>query len=335
MPSPLGIRRRIRQLVPGGAEGLGVRDVFGLRPLRPALEQSWRAIRGSGDVPPTKFGLSSVKIFKPQISLPTWLGQRRPDRKAWVYNLVNRDAPPPDEAFSVRVTRVRDFRGGELTYDTHRGTDFAVPVGTPIITPAPGVVADVRVDMDRGGRKVCIDHGAGLFTTLNHLARTTVRPGQQLARGQVIGLSGMSGLDGALFFPWVAPHVHLNVLLDGEFVDPFATSSETPLWVTGDNRPRGFFGEHDDELRENAWHRDNIEETIARCSDDALREHLQRLPTLEERGRALMVFRVLRGAVFDEMRELYHVTADQPALLDLPFLADDVPGVAFPEEPPS
>jgi hypothetical protein len=305
MPSPLGIRRRIRQLVPGGAEGLGVRDVFGLRPLRPALEQSWRAIRGSGDVPPTKFGLSSVKIFKPQISLPTWLGQRRPDRKAWVYNLVNRDAPPPDEAFSVRVTRVRDFRGGELTYDTHRGTDFAVPVGTPIITPAPGVVADVRVDMDRGGRKVCI------------------------------GLSGMSGLDGALFFPWVAPHVHLNVLLDGEFVDPFATSSETPLWVTGDNRPRGFFGEHDDELRENAWHRDNIEETIARCSDDALREHLQRLPTLEERGRALMVFRVLRGAVFDEMRELYHVTADQPALLDLPFLADDVPGVAFPEEPPS
>ena len=168
--TPFKLRQRVKQLVPGAAEGLGVRDVFGLDPLRPAIKQSWRAIRGHGGEPPTQFGLSSIKIFKPRISLPTWLGQRRPDRKAWVYNLVNRHAPPPNEPFSVKVTNVQDFRGGDLTYDSHRGTDFAVPVGTPIITPAPGIIADVRSDMDRGGRKVCFDHGAGLFTTLNHLA---------------------------------------------------------------------------------------------------------------------------------------------------------------------
>ena len=86
----------------------------------------------------------------------------------------------------MRVTQVRDFRGGTLTYDSHNGTDFAVPVGTEVLAAAPGRVFRVSNEFHRGGLKVFIDHGAGLITTSNHLARSLVRPGDVVR----VGLKG-------------------------------------------------------------------------------------------------------------------------------------------------
>ena len=143
-------------------------------------------------------------------------------------------APPPGRPYSVRVTDCEDFQGGRWTYDGHVGTDLALPVGTAITAAAPGHVLRVRNDMNRGGLKVFIDHGGGLITSSNHLARALVREGDAVRRGQVIALSGMSSVDGLLFFPWLAPHLHFNVFLDGRPVDPFARPDETPLWRDGD-----------------------------------------------------------------------------------------------------
>jgi len=70
-------------------------------------------------------------------------------------------------------------------------------------------------------------------TQYSHLARALVPVGTRVGRGEVIALSGAAGLDLTLFFPWVAPHLHFSVWLDGVPVDPYLRSDEereTAVW---------------------------------------------------------------------------------------------------------
>lgn len=212
---------------------LSVSEVFGLSPLSVRAREAWFAVRGDASVPGTRVGLSSLGILHPALSLRTWLGNRRADRRVPIACLFNRTQPPPDAGWSLRRTQVRDFRGGDLAYDSHNGTDFAVPLGTVVVAAAPGVVQRVSSEFNRGGLKVFLDHGGGLATTYNHLGRSLVRVGQAVARGEPIALSGYSGIDALVVFPWAVPHVHFNVWLDGVYVDPFAAAGETSLWLHG------------------------------------------------------------------------------------------------------
>src|SRR5690606_27126660 len=93
----------------------------------------------------------------------------------------------------------------------------------------------VSSEFNRGGLKIFIDHGGGIVTTSNHLGRALVAVGDRVRRGQVIALSGYSGLDGLATFPWGVPHVHFNVWLDGVTVDPFAQTGEVSLWRSGNS----------------------------------------------------------------------------------------------------
>lgn len=305
---------------------VGVLEVFGLRPLGPALRQSWAAIAGDGTSPPSQFGLSSVKMFRPlRVSFPLWLGRERSDGRVWIYNLFNRNPIPRDEGYSVKITVCRDFRGGQLTYDGHMGTDFAVPVGTEVRTIAAGVVRSVQNDMQRGGLKVVVDHGGGLLSTSNHLARALVSRGDRLARGAVLGLSGMSSVDGVLFFPWLAPHLHLNVLLNGEPVDPFAREGETALWRHG-NDPQPAEGEGEP-LEPTRWDPEAVAEAITSCTVPALKRELLSLEDLEAQGPALAVARLFRYHAFDRHPPLVADAHPRTPVLDLPFR--DYRGVAF------
>ena len=159
---------------------LSVAQIFGLNPPRLRLAQAWVALRGAPELQPTRWGLSSVKIFKPWISLPTWLGRTRADRRIPIYNFFNRTQTPPEQGWSVRVTQARDFRGGSFTYDSHNGTDFAVPTGTTVVAPADGRVMLLPNEFNRGGLKVLIDHGHGIATSSNHLGKALVQVGQIL-----------------------------------------------------------------------------------------------------------------------------------------------------------
>ena len=75
----------------------GVLETFGLRPAGPAARAIQRAILGTPGEPKTQFGLSSVRIFKPWIGIPTWLGVRPRDRLTPIYNLFNRTPQPRSE----------------------------------------------------------------------------------------------------------------------------------------------------------------------------------------------------------------------------------------------
>jgi murein DD-endopeptidase MepM/ murein hydrolase activator NlpD len=212
---------------------LSIAETFGLSPLSQRAREAWLTLRGDPSTPPSRFDHTSLRMFKPRMALPLWRGRPAHGRLIPIYNLVSHVRPPPEEGWSVRVTFARDFLGTQLTYDSHNGTDFAVPLGTVVLAAAAGTVLRVSREFDRGGLKVFIDHGDGLVTTSNHLGRAFVRVGQRVRRGEPIALSAYSGLDGLSTFPFGAPHVHYNVWLNGEYVDPFGLGDTIPLWRNG------------------------------------------------------------------------------------------------------
>jgi murein DD-endopeptidase len=100
----------------------------------------------------------------------------------------------------------------------HRGTDFSMPVGTPIVAPANGTVIEVD-SHPLAGRFVVIEHRQGYSTRYLHLKQALVQVGQVVQRGEQIALSGNSGLS-------TSPHLHYELHLDGRAVD--AMRAELP-----------------------------------------------------------------------------------------------------------
>ncbi|WP_217267294.1 M23 family metallopeptidase [Thermanaeromonas sp. C210] len=101
------------------------------------------------------------------------------------------------------------YRGGEF----HSGLDIAASYGTAVGAAEDGVVTQVGY-MGGYGRMVTIDHGGGLVTRYAHLSGYNVKTGQRVSRGQIVGYVGTSGRT-------TGPHLHLEVLVDGEFRNPY------------------------------------------------------------------------------------------------------------------
>jgi murein DD-endopeptidase MepM/ murein hydrolase activator NlpD len=99
-----------------------------------------------------------------------------------------------------------------LQGERHRGLDYAVPIGTPVRTPAAGTVLFAG-PLALSGETVVIDHGQGVLSVLQHLSRVDTRTGDPVAAATVVGLSGDTGLA-----PW--PMLQWRVYLHGVAVDP-------------------------------------------------------------------------------------------------------------------
>jgi murein DD-endopeptidase len=307
-------------------------ETFGLFPLATRLRETAITFRGAEGVPPSRFDASSLGIFQPRLALETWLGRRRTDGRVPVYNLFNRTPTPIADGWSVRKTQAHDFRGGSLTYDSHNGTDFAVPPGTVVVAAAPGRVLRVSSEFNRGGLKVFVDHGCGLVTTSNHLGRALVREGERVRRGQPIAFSGASGLDMLLMFPWNVPHVHWNVWLDGEPVDPFAARGEVSLWRRW-NDPVPDDGTMDDSGAEpTAWDDRLVEAAIAACDVASVRDELRAIPPLGVRAMAVLFQMNYYPTRFSQRVNPHGASWPRTPRLDLPFRASDFVGIVFPDD---
>ena len=95
----------------------------------------------------------------------------------------------------------------------HRGLDIIVPQGSAVYAPADGTVEDVTRSSKGDGNTLVLRHSGGYSTRYLHLSEINVSKGQRVRRGAKIAIVGMSGNA-------YAPHLHYEVLLDGEFRDP-------------------------------------------------------------------------------------------------------------------
>ena len=147
-----------------------------------------------------------------------------------------------------------DFTCGPLSYDGHKGTDFALPSlermaeGVDVLAAATGTVVAIRdgvsdvifsgsgdVDGRECGNGVLLHHPGGWETQYCHMKEGSVivAKGQSVEAGAVLGEVGLSGKT-------QFPHLHLSVRKNGQVIDPFAPES-TPtcgtapyqtLWAT-------------------------------------------------------------------------------------------------------
>jgi len=98
----------------------------------------------------------------------------------------------------------------------HFGVDYAAPVGTPVIAPAPGVVTLVHDDMFYSGGTLLVDHGYGVSSTFIHLSKILVEEGQEIKQGDIIAEVGKSGRATGAHLDWRINWY--NVRLDPELV---------------------------------------------------------------------------------------------------------------------
>jgi len=104
----------------------------------------------------------------------------------------------------------RLFNGQLKSY--HNGVDFRAPIGTPVFAANSGVVK-MAANLFYSGNVIIIDHGNLIFTIYAHLSKIEVKAGQQIEKGQQLGLTGATGRVSG-------PHLHWGVKVNGTAVNP-------------------------------------------------------------------------------------------------------------------
>jgi murein DD-endopeptidase MepM/ murein hydrolase activator NlpD len=95
----------------------------------------------------------------------------------------------------------------------HYGVDFSAPKGTPIYATGDGTIAKVKKSRRGFGNHVVINHSYGYESLYAHMTKYTVRKGQKVKRGDIIGYVGSTGKS-------TAPHLHYEVHKDGRKINP-------------------------------------------------------------------------------------------------------------------
>lgn len=95
----------------------------------------------------------------------------------------------------------------------HAGVDISAPRGEQVRAPAKGKVVRASYDT-RMGNYIRIDHRHGVETTYGHLAKILVRYGQEVKRGDLLGLVGSTGRFST------GPHLHYQIAVNDKVVDP-------------------------------------------------------------------------------------------------------------------
>ncbi|HWK40688.1 MAG TPA: M23 family metallopeptidase [Croceibacterium sp.] len=122
--------------------------------------------------------------------------------------------------FGMRTHPVLGGRRG------HNGVDLAQPTGTPVYATADGLVSKAE-RFSSYGNYIQIEHGGELQTRYAHLSGYAVTAGEQVRKGQLIGYVGSTGRS-------TGPHLHYEIRVAGEAVDPTPYMAETQLAVSND-----------------------------------------------------------------------------------------------------
>lgn len=99
------------------------------------------------------------------------------------------------------------------TLALHAGVDYTVPEGSRVFATADGWVKEIALKRSSVGSYIIISHDNGYETQYNHLSKVSVKKGDFVRRGDIIALSGNTGLS-------LVPHLHYEVKHNGMRVDP-------------------------------------------------------------------------------------------------------------------
>ncbi|PIE61912.1 MAG: peptidase M23 [Desulfobacterales bacterium] len=108
--------------------------------------------------------------------------------------------------------RVYKYKGKEVDRATHLGVDLASTANAAVGAANRGRVIMAK-DVGIFGNTVIIDHGLGLASLYAHLSDIMVQPGDIVAKGDIIGRTGLTGLAGG-------DHLHLSIIVHNRFVNP-------------------------------------------------------------------------------------------------------------------
>ncbi|GAB1440370.1 murein DD-endopeptidase MepM [Providencia sp.] len=110
----------------------------------------------------------------------------------------------------------------------HKGVDFAMPVGTPVLAVGDGEVI-VSKYSGAAGNFIAIRHGRQYTTRYMHLRQLLVKPGQKVKRGDRIALSGNTGRS-------TGPHLHFEMWVNQQAVNPLTAKLPSSGGLTGKER---------------------------------------------------------------------------------------------------
>lgn len=139
------------------------------------------------------------------------------ETKAEAFKTVSLEREWEGSFAAPATAEISDLFGVERVFNgsvqsRHQGLDFRVPSGTSVAAVNRGRVILAR-PLFFEGNCVVIDHGQGLLTQYLHLSKFLVKEGDEVNKGQPIGLSGGTGRA-------TGPHLHLAVRWQGVYVNP-------------------------------------------------------------------------------------------------------------------
>lgn len=202
--------------------GIPVWSQVGNRPLAlEAISPQGQSSTTYLNIPVQDGGFAAQNINLPTDQNPLLAPGLRSAEDRYIAQMLRRVSPTPlwEGPFGIPAEGIRtspfganrSYQGGPIV-SYHGGIDMAAPQGTPIFAPAAGVVMMAEPLFIRGN-VIIIDHGLGVHSLYFHLFEMNVVPGQPVARGDVLGLMGTTGLS-------TGSHLHWEVRLGEIFVDP-------------------------------------------------------------------------------------------------------------------
>lgn len=125
------------------------------------------------------------------------------------------DSAQSDVNFDWPVDRARLTQGFQVGKKVHWGIDLAGPKGTPILAAERGVVVYTGSGFRGYGKLVVVEHGTEWATLYSHLSKISVKEGQTVQQGQVLGGMGRTGRASGV-------HLHFEIRKNRQPVNPLA-----------------------------------------------------------------------------------------------------------------
>jgi murein DD-endopeptidase MepM/ murein hydrolase activator NlpD len=164
---------------------------------------------GTGD-PVVRFVKINSEMRKANNKTLSDLRFKTADRFLWSQPFTRQSHSQAEATFADERTYI--YHGKVIDHQVHLGYDLAVTQHVGVEASNDGRVI-WAAPLGIYGNCIVVDHGYGLQTIYGHLSRIDVHEGDVVRRGQVMGLSGMTGMAGG-------DHIHFAMQLDGVQIDP-------------------------------------------------------------------------------------------------------------------